>query len=61
MEAFLRNWNFTRIIRLIASVALLAYGYAIMDWLIIMIGLYLGLMAVFNAGCNPFTRTCNRY
>ena len=58
MQTILRNWNLVRTIRLIAGVALLAYGYLIMDWLIIMIGFFLGVMAVANAGCNPFTNSC---
>ena len=59
MQTILKNWNYTRIIRLIAGIALLAYGYAIMDWLIIMIGLALGLMAITNSGCSPFSRSCD--
>ncbi len=58
MQAILKNWNLIRIIRLLTGVALLAYGYSIMDWLIIMLGFFLGAMAVANAGCNPFTNSC---
>ena len=58
MTDILKNWNFIRTIRLVAGMALLTYGYIIMDWLIIMIGLTLGIMALTNSGCNPFTRSC---
>ena len=59
MQTVLKNWNIIRTIRLIAGISLLAYGYSIMDWLIIMIGFALGLMALTNSGCNPFTRSCD--
>jgi hypothetical protein len=59
MQTVLKNWNVIRAIRLIAGITFLAYGYSIMDWLIIMIGFALGLMALTNSGCNPFTRSCD--
>ena len=59
MQTVLKNWNFIRTIRLVAGIALLAYGYSIMDWLIIMSGFALSLMAITNSGCNPFTRSCD--
>ena len=59
MQTILKNWNFVRTIRLIAGIALLAYGYSIMDWLIIMMGFVLGIMAITNSGCNPFSRSCD--
>ena len=59
MQTILKNWNFVRAIRLLAGIAFLAYGYSIMDWLIIMIGFALSLMALTNSGCNPFTRSCD--
>ncbi len=40
------------------GVAFLAYGYSIMDGLIIMIGFFLGTMALANAGCNHFISNC---
>jgi len=55
MQTILKNWNFVRIIRLIAGIALLAYGSSIMDWLIMMIGFTLGIMALTNSGCSPFS------
>ena len=58
MQAILKNWNFVRTIRLIAGVSLLVYGYTIMDWLVIMIGIALGLMAITNSGCSPFSNSC---
>ena len=58
MQSIIRDWNFIRIIRLIAGVYLLSYGYSIMDWLIIMIGAALALMAVTNSGCSPFFNRC---
>ena len=59
MQTILKNWNVARTIRLTAGIALLAYGYSIMDWLIIMIGFALGLMAITNSGCSPFSRSCD--
>ena len=59
MQAILKNWNFIRTIRLLAGFALLVYGYSIMDWLIILIGFMLGMMALTNSGCSPFSRSCD--
>ena len=59
MQTVLKNWNVIRAIRLIAGISLLAYGYSIMDWLIMMIGFAFGLMAITNSACNPFTRSCD--
>ena len=59
MQTILKNWNFIRTIRLLAGVALLVYGYTIMDWLIILIGFTLGIMAITNSGCSPFSRSCD--
>ena len=58
MQAILKNWNFLRTIRLVVGVGLLGYGYSIMDWLVIMIGIALGLMAITNSGCSPFSNSC---
>ena len=58
MQAVLKNWNFIRAIRLLAGIALLVYGYSIMDWLIILIGFTLGIMALTNSGCSPFSSSC---
>ena len=43
---------------MLAGVGLVGYGYSIMDWLIIMIGVALSLMAVTNSGCSPFSNSC---
>ena len=43
---------------MVAGVYLLGYGYSIMDWLVIMIGAALALMAVTNSGCSPFSNSC---
>jgi hypothetical protein len=59
MQTILNNWNFIRTVRLVVGISLIAYGYSIMDWLIIMIGFALGLLALTNSGCNPFTRSCD--
>ena len=58
MIALLRNWNTLRVIRLVAGISFIVYGQSIMDWLIIMIGIVLGFMAITNSGCNPFTSSC---
>ena len=58
MQAVLKNWNFIRAIRLLAGIALLVYGYSIMDWLIILIGFTLGIMALTNSGCSRFSSSC---
>ena len=59
MPTILKNWNFIRTVRLFAGIALLAYGYSIMDWLIMLIGFTLGIMALTNSGCSPFSRSCD--
>ena len=58
MQSIIKDWNFIRIIRLVAGVYLVGYGYSIMDYLIIMIGAALALMAVTNSGCSPFSNSC---
>jgi hypothetical protein len=58
MQSILKDWSFIRVIRLLAGVGLIGYGYSIMDWLIIMIGAALCLMAVTNSGCSPFSNSC---
>ena len=58
MQALLKNWHLLRAIRLIAGIVLFVYGQSIMDWLIIMIGIALGLMAITNSGCSPFSADC---
>ena len=58
MQSIIKDWNFIRIIRLVAGVYLVGYGYSIMDYLIIMIGAVLALMAVTNSGCSPFSNSC---
>lgn len=58
MQAILKNWNALRIIRLIAGVFVLGYGVSIIDWLLILVGFTLGMMAIFNTGCSPFSNSC---
>ena len=60
MQSILQNWNIIRVIRLLAGIVLLGYGYSIVDWLIILIGFTLSVMAITNSGCNPiFGRSCD--
>jgi 1,4-dihydroxy-2-naphthoate octaprenyltransferase len=58
MQAILKNWNLIRMIRLVAGIAVLGYGMSVVDWLLILIGFTLGIMAIFNTGCSPFSSTC---
>ncbi len=58
MQALLKGWSVIRLIRLVAGVAILGYGYSIMDWLLIMIGVTLAIMSLANAGCGPFASSC---
>ena len=58
MQAIFSNWNFSRIIRLVAGIAILTYGYLEMDWLLMMIGVTFGFMAVANTACGPFSNNC---
>jgi hypothetical protein len=58
MRSFFSNWNFFRILRLVVGIGILAYGYTIMDWLLIMIGATLAIMSLANAGCSPFSNSC---
>ena len=58
MQAILKNWNAIRIVRLVAGVFVLGYGISIVDWLLILIGFTLGMMAIFNTGCSPFSQSC---
>jgi len=59
MQTILKNWNLVRIIRLVLGFGLLGYGYFITDWLLILIGIVLGFMAITNSGCNPFGGSCD--
>jgi len=60
MSGFFGNWNFLRIVRLLAGGGLLVYGYRQMDWPLLLIGFMLALMAVTNSGCSPFdNRACD--
>jgi urea transporter len=58
MTTFLKNWNAFRAIRLIVGITALTYGIVIVDWLLIMVGIALGFMAIANAGCSPFSNSC---
>jgi len=57
-QEFFSNWNFLRIIRLVAGISILVYGYRQMDWLLIMIGTTFGIMAIVNSQCGPFSNSC---
>jgi hypothetical protein len=58
MPSFFSNWNFFRVLRLLAGMAILVYGYERMDWLLIMIGSTFSVMAIANTQCGPFASSC---
>lgn len=58
MQDFFKNWDFFRVFRLIAGLAMLSYGAAKVDWPFIILGTMVGWMAVSNTGCSPFSSSC---
>lgn len=50
MKNYFRNWNFSRILRLILGVFILVQGIESQEWLLAALGGFIGLMPVFNIG-----------
>ncbi len=51
MRTFLSNWNFGRILRLIAGLIIVGFAASKDDWAIAGVGALYALMAVLNVGC----------
>jgi hypothetical protein len=45
------NWNFMRVLRLAAGIAIIIQGIAAKEALFVIMGVVLAAMAIFNAGC----------
>ena len=58
MGSFFTNWNFFRVFRLIAGLAVLGYGYTRADWLLAGLGAMFSFMALANTSCGPFSNSC---
>jgi hypothetical protein len=50
-EQIINNWNFMRVLRLAAGIAIVVQGIVAKEALFAIMGLVLASMAVFNAGC----------
>lgn len=51
MKTLMNNWNFGRILRLIAGFTIVGFALSKQDWAIAGVGALYALMAVFNVGC----------
>jgi hypothetical protein len=58
MQTIFSNWIFFRALRLMAGVSILVYGYLDTDWLLMMIGTTIGVMALANTACGPLSNNC---
>ncbi|HRO76100.1 MAG TPA: hypothetical protein PLP27_08150 [Crocinitomicaceae bacterium] len=51
MKEFLKNWNFTRILRLVLGIFIIGQGIADRNWIFIALGILFSLMPLLNIGC----------
>ena len=58
MQKFFNGWNFFRVFRFLAGLALVSYGYTKGDWLLAGLGAMFSFMAMANTACGPFARDC---
>ncbi len=64
MINYLKNWNFTRAIRLALGIFIIVQGVQTSQWLFVFLGGLFSLMPLMNVGCGstagcstPFTKT----
>ena len=58
MKKYLSGWGFSRVLRLVAGLAILGYGYSNIDWALIIFGSMIAIMGITNSGCGPFSNSC---
>lgn len=51
MERYLKNWNFTRILRLALGIFIIVEGVTTQEWLFVLAGLAFAILPLLNIGC----------
>lgn len=55
MKAYFKNWNISRVLRLILGIAVIVQGVLVKDWMFIILGGLFSLMPLLNQRCNSST------
>lgn len=53
-QTIFSNWNFFRVVRLLAAIAIIIQAYLVKDVAFGVAGVVFGSMAIFNIGCCGF-------
>ncbi len=51
MKEYLKNWDFTRILRLALGIFIIVQGVMVKEWLLVGLGGLFSLMPLLNIGC----------
>ncbi|HUH51277.1 MAG TPA: hypothetical protein VLZ11_04200 [Flavobacterium sp.] len=52
MMNYLKNWNFTRVLRLVMGIFIVVQGFINQEWFFVILGALFTLMPLLNIGCG---------
>lgn len=58
MKKHLQNWNWMRLLRIVAGLLILGEGISNRDWIWILLGTIFALLPILNVGCGCTGKKC---